>query len=78
MKDLILLGAGGHAKSCIDAVEAGGVYHIVGLIDAPEKLDQMRMRSASFQGEGFAARFTRLLEQTACPPAPEQPGAPRG
>lgn len=38
MKDLILLGAGGHAKSCIDAVEAGGVYRIVGLIDAPEKL----------------------------------------
>lgn len=51
---------------------------VAALLDAPEKLDQMRARSASFQGEGFAARFTRLLEQTACPSAPEQPGAPRG
>lgn len=37
MKDLILLGCGGHAKSCVDVIEAEGKYRILGLIDAPEK-----------------------------------------
>ena len=39
MKDLILLGCGGHAKSCVDVIEAEGKYRILGLIDAPEKND---------------------------------------
>lgn len=38
MKDLILFGAGGHAKSCIDVIEAIGGYRIVGLLDVPEKV----------------------------------------
>lgn len=31
-EDIILIGAGGHARSCIDVIEATGSYHIVGLI----------------------------------------------
>ena len=30
--DLILIGAGGHARACIDAVEQEGIYKIAGLI----------------------------------------------
>ncbi len=38
MKNLILIGAGGHAKSCIDVIEAQGKYNIIGLIDIKEKI----------------------------------------
>ncbi len=33
MKNIILIGAGGHCKSCIDVIEAEKKYKIVGLID---------------------------------------------
>jgi len=29
---------GGHCKSCIDVIEQGEDYHIVGILDAPEKV----------------------------------------
>ena len=31
-KEIIIIGAGGHAKSCIDVIEQEGKYNIVGLI----------------------------------------------
>ncbi|MCW7462977.1 acetyltransferase [Leptospira limi] len=31
-KEILLIGAGGHAKSCIDVIEAEGKFQIVGLI----------------------------------------------
>ncbi|MGV3665409.1 MAG: acetyltransferase [Leptospira bouyouniensis] len=34
---LLLLGAGGHAKSCIDVIEAEGRFQIVGLIGSEEE-----------------------------------------
>ena len=40
MKKLILVGAGGHCKSCIDIVEKTGEYNIVGLIDLKEKIGE--------------------------------------
>ena len=33
MKDLYLIGGGGHAKSCIDVIESTGSYTIRGIID---------------------------------------------
>jgi len=33
MKNIILIGAGGHCKSCIDVIEAEKKYKIIGLID---------------------------------------------
>jgi len=36
-KDLILLGGGGHCKSCIDVIEQQGVYNIIGILDDKEK-----------------------------------------
>lgn len=38
MKDIILIGGGGHCKACIDVIELQGNYIIKGIIDVPEKL----------------------------------------
>lgn len=41
MKDkLILIGGGGHCKSCIDVIEQEGKYQIAGIVDVPEMLHQ--------------------------------------
>ena len=37
MKKIILIGAGGHAKSCIDVIELQNKYKIIGLIDNKKK-----------------------------------------
>lgn len=37
MKNIYLIGAGGHAKACIDVIECQGVYKIKGLFDISEK-----------------------------------------
>jgi len=34
---LILIGAGGHARSCIDVIEQQGHYQIAGLVGLPEQ-----------------------------------------
>ena len=36
-KKIIILGAGGHAKSCIDIIEAENKYKIIGLLDQNKK-----------------------------------------
>jgi sugar O-acyltransferase (sialic acid O-acetyltransferase NeuD family) len=38
--EILLVGGGGHCKSCIDVIEAEGRFAIKGLIDLPEKLGQ--------------------------------------
>lgn len=40
---LILIGAGGHAHSCIDVIEQQGMYQIVGLVGAPEQKHQQHL-----------------------------------
>ena len=37
---IILIGGGGHCKSCIDVIERGGKYRIAGIVDTPEKLNE--------------------------------------
>jgi len=37
---IILIGGGGHCKSCIDVIEQAGIFRIVGIVDMPEKLHQ--------------------------------------
>lgn len=37
MEDIILLGAGGHAKSVVDCIERQGEYRIVGFLDKEER-----------------------------------------
>jgi sugar O-acyltransferase (sialic acid O-acetyltransferase NeuD family) len=36
MKDIILIGGGGHCKAVIDVVEQAGEYKIMGIVDKPE------------------------------------------
>ena len=38
MKDILLIGGGGHCKSVIDVIEQDGTYRIAGIIDKPELL----------------------------------------
>jgi sugar O-acyltransferase (sialic acid O-acetyltransferase NeuD family) len=38
--DLVLVGGGGHCRSVIDVIEQEGKYHILGLLDLPEKAGQ--------------------------------------
>ena len=37
-KEIILVGGGGHCKSCIDIIEQEGKFEITGIIDIPEKV----------------------------------------
>ena len=37
MDEIILVGAGGHARSCIDVIELSGQYKIAGLVEKDEK-----------------------------------------
>jgi len=37
---IILIGGGGHCKSCIDVIEQDGIFQIAGIVDVPEKLHQ--------------------------------------
>jgi len=39
-KKLILLGGGGHCKSCIDVIEQSEQYEIAGILDKPESIGQ--------------------------------------
>ena len=37
---IILIGGGGHCKSCIDVIEQERTFQIAGIVDLPEKLHQ--------------------------------------
>jgi sugar O-acyltransferase (sialic acid O-acetyltransferase NeuD family) len=39
-REIILVGGGGHCKSCVDVIEQEGKYRIAGIVDLPEKLHQ--------------------------------------
>ena len=38
---IILIGGGGHCKSCIDVIEQAGIFDIAGIVDMPEKCGQI-------------------------------------
>ena len=40
MKKLILIGGGGHCKSCIDVIEQENKYEIIGILDTVDKVGQ--------------------------------------
>jgi len=39
-ENIILIGGGGHCKSCIDVIEQEGKFKIAGVVDLPNKLHQ--------------------------------------
>ena len=40
MKNLYLIGGGGHCHSCIDVIEQENKYQIKGIFDLPDKIDK--------------------------------------
>ena len=42
MNDIILIGAGGHARACIEVIESGGQYKIAGLVEKDERIDEKK------------------------------------
>ena len=43
MNDIILIGAGGHARACIEVIESGGQYKIAGLVEKDERIDEKKI-----------------------------------
>jgi sugar O-acyltransferase (sialic acid O-acetyltransferase NeuD family) len=43
---LILIGAGGHARACIDVIEQHGIYQIAGLIGMPDEMNEKHLGHA--------------------------------
>lgn len=39
-ENILLIGGGGHCRSCIDVIEQEGKYTIIGIIDTPDKVGQ--------------------------------------
>lgn len=41
MKDIILIGGGGHCKSVIDTIRSSNLYNVVGILDLPEHIGEV-------------------------------------
>ena len=41
-KKIIVLGSGGHAKSCLDVIESTGKFEVLGMIGKDEKVGQLK------------------------------------
>ena len=52
---IILIGGGGHCKSCIDVIEQEGRLQIAGIVDVPEK------KQNNVQGSGLSRDRLRCL-----------------
>ena len=58
---VLLIGAGGHATSCIEAIEAENKKEIVGLIGTPEEIGKKLL---GYEVLGSEKDFVALLELT--------------
>lgn len=38
MKKLVLVGGGGHARACLDVIQAEGHFQVIGILDQPERV----------------------------------------
>ena len=63
--DLVLIGAGGHARSCIDVIEQDGKFRIAGLVGVGEEVDSRilnyEVMSTDAGLDELAARFQYAL-----------------
>ncbi len=50
-KKIILIGGGGHCKSCIDVIESGGEFEIIGIIDSNLELKGKELFGYKFLGD---------------------------
>jgi sugar O-acyltransferase (sialic acid O-acetyltransferase NeuD family) len=56
---LILVGAGGHARACIDVIEQQGQYQIVGFVGLPEELHSQHLGYAVIAIDDSLAQFAK-------------------
>ncbi len=56
---IILIGGGGHCKSCIDIIEAEDKFEIAGIIDVKEKLGQKVLDYEIFAAEDDLDKLTK-------------------
>ena len=57
---LILIGAGGHARACIDVIEQQGQYQIVGLVGLPEELHSQHLGYEVIATDDSLAQLAKL------------------
>lgn len=58
-QDIILLGGGGHCKSCIDVIEQQGFYRIIGILD---KADLVGENILGYEIIGMDVDLPRLIK----------------
>ena len=65
MKEIVLVGGGGHCRSCIDLLEQQAEYRIAGIIDLPEKKGEQVLGYTIFAEDAelpvLVPRFKRFL-----------------
>ena len=59
---LILIGAGGHANSCIDVIEQQGHYQIGGLVGLPEQLHSLHLGYTVIGNDGDLMELARKYQ----------------
>ena len=66
--EIILIGAGGHALSCIDVIETHGLYRIAGLVGLPAaKLNENTASISSALDRMYSKSFQESLETVTNP-----------
>ena len=59
---LVLIGAGGHANSCIDVIEQHGLYQIVGLIGTQEEMHEHRLGYSVIGSDHDLAELAKTVQ----------------
>jgi sugar O-acyltransferase (sialic acid O-acetyltransferase NeuD family) len=65
MEKLVLIGGGGHCRSCIDVIETEGKFEIVGIVDIPQKIGEhvlsYKVIAADDELEELAKKYKNFL-----------------
>ena len=56
---LILIGAGGHARACIDVIEYHGQFQIAGLVDTPDEMNREHLGYAVIATDNELPRLVK-------------------
>lgn len=59
-KNIILIGGGGHCKSCIEVIESTGLYHIIGILDLPQELGKKVLNYEVIGNDADIEKFHQL------------------
>ena len=58
-REIILIGGGGHCRSCIDVIETTGNYRIAGILDRPQRKDETVLGYPIVGNDDDLSRFAR-------------------